>query len=253
LPPDELELQQLTRQAVLAHQVLVSLRKPGRSGSYESERHLRGLLADDGVQFSWGDLAPALALAEAAGLLVRDGGGLGLPRGGRLPGVGTSPVVPPEVRVARVVVEVCRPGQPGRGTEASRDQIAERLAAADEDVPDLEDVLTKLVDCGQLIPRQRTPGAPMGYSVGGGWQYDATDELEAQIVRVLRERGEPYRSEAELAGWLVEAGVVFDGPQLVMAVSHLTRLNRLRSQRPDMFEGDGEPPTYLVEAVPHSG
>jgi hypothetical protein len=68
-PRDVAESIALTRIASLAAQILITLRTPGRSGGYDSERILRGWLAEDGYQFSSNDLAPALALLEAAGYL----------------------------------------------------------------------------------------------------------------------------------------------------------------------------------------
>lgn len=69
-PKDLATQQALTRIALLAAQILITLRQQSR-GVSESEGVLRGWLQDDGVQFANSDLAPALAMLEAAGYIGR--------------------------------------------------------------------------------------------------------------------------------------------------------------------------------------
>jgi hypothetical protein len=69
-PLEVAESAALVRVANLASQVMVTLRKPGRT-RYESERTLRGWLADDGVTYSASDVVYALGLLELTGRIHR--------------------------------------------------------------------------------------------------------------------------------------------------------------------------------------
>ena len=62
--PEDLEVAAFRRIADLASSVLGCIRKPGRI-RYRSERQLRAWLAEDGISFTTGDIAPALTLLEA--------------------------------------------------------------------------------------------------------------------------------------------------------------------------------------------
>ena len=69
-PIDIHEQQSLARIASLAASIMPTLRKLGRS-RYDSERTLRGWLAEDGIRYSTGDLAPALDLLQSTGRIGR--------------------------------------------------------------------------------------------------------------------------------------------------------------------------------------
>jgi hypothetical protein len=58
----------------------------------------------------------------------------------------------------------------GRPTAA---EIAARLLAADEEVPDdvLADILTKLADSGQILMVQRQIGYPVTYQESSMWPF----------------------------------------------------------------------------------
>jgi hypothetical protein len=64
------EREALIRIAVLASNILATLRQPGR-GRYDSERHLGRWLTSDGYSWTTADLSPALALLEASLRLIR--------------------------------------------------------------------------------------------------------------------------------------------------------------------------------------
>ena len=69
-PRDIAEAQALHRISTLAAAIMSTLRKSGR-GRYDSERTLRGWLAEDGVRYSTGDLAYALDLLQSTGRIGR--------------------------------------------------------------------------------------------------------------------------------------------------------------------------------------
>jgi len=68
--PEDLEVAAFRRIADLASSVLACIRKPGRI-RYRSERQLRAWLAEDGISFTTGDIAPALTLLEAVAFIQR--------------------------------------------------------------------------------------------------------------------------------------------------------------------------------------
>lgn len=68
--PEVAEAQALARIAELAASIANTLRQPDR-GRYNSERQLRSWLTTAEVQFTVADIAPALALLEATGRLIR--------------------------------------------------------------------------------------------------------------------------------------------------------------------------------------
>jgi hypothetical protein len=73
-----------------------------------------------------------------------------------------------------------------------------------------------------------------------GWDFDATDLLESEIVAVLRGRDDGgFTDEDELQQWLRDAGADFDDRQFGLALGHLARLGRLRSPRPEEWVGPG--------------
>jgi hypothetical protein len=243
--PEQLEAQSLHRVAELAIAILKCLRTDGR-GRYASEKQLRAYLTADGVQFSSNDLAPALSLLAATGALVRPETGLGQPRPGWLRTEADSAAsVPPRVRLARLVVEVCR----GWSTAP---ELAERLAEIDEEVDTetFEDILQRLVDCGLMKQSQRQSSYSMQYKASSRWQFGETDLLESDICAVLRGRDElGFEDEDQLKGWLREAGIDdFDDTQFDLALGHLLQIGRL--QQPRVWERNSIRPTWLVDAKP---
>jgi hypothetical protein len=78
-PLELAESQALSRIASLAASIMVSMRRPGR-GVADSERHLRGWLQADGVEFGNDDLSPALALLQASKRVGRASAKKNLPR-----------------------------------------------------------------------------------------------------------------------------------------------------------------------------
>jgi hypothetical protein len=70
---------------------------PGR-GCYDFERELRGCLSEGEIQFTVGDIAPALGLLEGQGLIGRGPFRERAPRPGWLAGM------PPEQRLTRRVL-----------------------------------------------------------------------------------------------------------------------------------------------------
>jgi len=254
-----LEAEQLHRIADLAVAVLACLRGADR-GRYDSERTLRGWLQADGVEFTTADIPPALALLETKGLLVRVEAQLGLPRPGWLPGEADSPeVLPPQIAKARLVVEVCRPDQPGRGSRSTAAEIAERLALVDADIPagELAEILERLVDCGRLVQVRKGDAAPITYAVAMGRfdapDFDEVDLLVSEMCRVLRDHDEGFSDEDQLRGWLADAGVTFDDRQFEQAIGIMMHLGRLQVPRADSWQGPGPRPTWLVPAPIHTG
>jgi hypothetical protein len=245
----------LQRAADLARSVLTVMGKDGR-GKYSSERELKQWLSEE-VQFSNEDLGPALSLLSSAGLLIRDDAGLGQPRPGRLPGDDKPAELPETIRLARTVVEVCRPGLPGRGERATRAEIKERLDLADVEISEerLSEIIRRLVDCGQLKQAQRSQAAPINYAVSSSWDYDSVDDLEARVCAVLRGRTEiGYEDEAQLKQWLEADGIGgFSEREFGQALDHLHRIGHLQSPRADHWQGPGPRPTWLVEPVPYIG
>jgi hypothetical protein len=131
-------------------------------GPYSSERKLREFLTDAGIAFSWGDLAPALALLEAAGKITRPGAALGMPRGGQLSTEQDHAPEPREMVLAKVVLAAVRPGSDGLPvTEA---ELRERLVEADVDIERLSDVIERLLDCNRLLQVRRGQGDPIRLS-----------------------------------------------------------------------------------------
>jgi hypothetical protein len=244
----------LHRIATLAACVLACMGQAGRS-RYESERQLRGWLSDDGVQFTAADIGPALTLLASTGQLVRPETGLGQPRPAWLPTPADAvPALPPRIRLARLIVNCSRPDD--KGNRATSELIAERIAAADELVPhlDLQDMLSRLVDCGQLLKVAAGPGYPVGYvSSGSGWEVDAVDLLESDIVACLRKHEDAaFTDEDELLQWLEAEGVTDVDPRAFgLALGHLSRIGRLQTVRPEEWTSKGPRPTWLSEAKVH--
>jgi|RhiMetdeSRZDD1v2_1073273.scaffolds.fasta_scaffold12025_4 hypothetical protein len=120
---------------------------------------------------------------------------------------------------------------------------------------DLTRILTRLVDCRQLVTVRQSDAAPLNYVTSGGWPYDECDVLEADIVATLRDRTEiGFEDESQLREWLSAAGIDgLDDRQFSHALAHLHHIGRLQSPRPTHWEGKGPRPTWLVEAVPHRG
>jgi hypothetical protein len=232
--PEQLEIERLHRCADLAASVLAALRTDGRHGRYGQHQQLKSFLAEDGVSFSNGDLQVALAMLEAAKLLVREPSALGQPRPGQLAETADKePPIPESVRLGRLVIEVARPGG-GRGPRCTRDEIAQRLIDADEDVDaaTLTETLTRLVDCGRLHQAKQYDSGPISYALSSEiWAYEEVDDLEASIGAVMKSRTEEgYEDETELVQWLDQAGVPYGEKQLAMALGHLWRLGRLRER-----------------------
>lgn len=73
-----------------------------------------------------------------------------------------APELPAAIRLARLIVEVLRPGTNGRGERATRAEIVERLELADETVSDeeLTETLERLTDTGQVTQVRRFDSAP---------------------------------------------------------------------------------------------
>ncbi len=248
---EQSESQQLHRIADLSIAILRSLRAVGR-GRFDSERRLRAWLTSDGVPFSQNELAPALALLEANGQLTRGRVGLGQPRPGWLPTELDKPDIPPRIRLARLVIEVIQSG----GGPASAAVIAERLAEADEEVSEaqLAETLRRLVDCDQLQILQRQSEIPR-YNPRGRWAFDVTDDLEADIMAVLRSREElGYETEEQLREWVGEAGVEITDDRLWgLAIDHLARIGRLETPSAARWTGPGPRVTWMNEPKPWSG
>jgi hypothetical protein len=249
---DELESANFHRIATLSCTVLRVLRAGGR-GKYSSERELRAILAEEGIAYSTADLAPALALAEAVGALVRPPTGLAQPRPGWLPTVADRSAVEPErLRLCRLVQECVRSGK----YLPDQAEIAERIAAADEHVPDLAMILQRLVDSGRLRKKQMSESYPVRYASSGAGVFDETDDVAASICQVLRSRTEiGFTSDGQLAGWMLEQfpGEDFDERRLQLAIGQLLRIGRLASPRIGSWQGAGPQPTWLIEPVPYRG
>jgi hypothetical protein len=154
--------------------------------------------------------------------------------------------------LGQVVVEAVRTGQPGRGTRASREEIVERLVAADVDVSDeqLSDIITRLVDVKQLEPTRKAFGYPIVYTVGShSWQFDPLDLLCSEICRILRQHDEGFIDPQQVKDWLIADGVEFDDRSFASALAHLgsPQLGRLRQPAANEWSQPGERPTWFVE------
>ena len=114
--------------------------------------------------------------------------------------------VAPELRLARVVLEVARPGAGRDHRPPTAPELDERLAEIDEEITEegLQATLQRLVDVGQLPMVRKTWGHPIGYLASRGgtkFPFDEFHWLESEICRVLRGRTEiGYEDERPTQG-----------------------------------------------------
>ena len=259
-PSDLAEQAALSRIATLAHHVMIALRQPGR-GVYESERQLRGFLTQDGYEFANDDLGPALTLLEATGRIGRSAAKKNVARRGWLitsvetssdGSEGPADVEPTEAvaavetavakavdaapepvadsseaqtfALAKAVIRALQTGN-GRSNRCKVDELPERLAedGVAFDPAEVDEVLTGLGDCGQIMRVQRQPYSVYAQVlvVNGRHPLDQTDLLAASVCSSVKRRGDRFESDDQLTSWLDEDNVRYDSGSLTAALRQL--------------------------------
>jgi hypothetical protein len=253
---EQLESAGLHRVAALAEAVLKVLRQDGHH-AFSSVRQVKDWLAESDIQFTNGDVASSLALLSAQSLIEWPATGLGQPRPGSLPGTSQADTEPPVIRTARLVTEVCKAGN-NRSNRASRQDIVERLAEADESISDsdLDLVLAYLTDTGHFGLARTSDSAPLEYVEGSAYGFDQIDLMAGQICQMVKSRDEiGFTSEVELLRWMSEAGFTISDDRTTFnrALDGLLRAGRLQTPRPNEWTRSGERPTWYVPVKPYTG
>jgi hypothetical protein len=72
------------------------------------------------------------------------------------------------------------------------------------DPSDLDEVITRVEDCGQLVQVQRQlfSGYPQYFVLTGDRPYDEVDALAADVCSTIRRRGDRFTSVDQLRFWL---------------------------------------------------
>jgi hypothetical protein len=253
----QLESAGMHRVAALAEQILKVMRADAGRHAFDSARQVKDWLTDSKIGFSNGDVGVALGLLHLQGLIEWPPTGLGQPRPGSLPDTAGARLEPPVIGQAKLVTEVCRAGN-GRSNRASRQDIVERLAEADESISDedLDLVLSYLTDTGHFGLVRRGDSAPLEYAEGSVHEFDVIDLVAGQICQVVKARDEVgFTSEDELLGWMGEANISISDDRTTFnrALDGLLRTGRLQTPRPNEWTRSGERPTWYVPVKPFSG
>ena len=156
-----------------------------------------------------------------------------------------------EARVSALVKAVFRALEPGDG-RSSRCTVVELPERLEQDSvtftpSDLDEVLMRLEDCGQILRVQRQPGYPQFLLGQSRHPFDRTDALAADVCASIKRRGERFEDEDELRSWLDEDRVSYDSHSLAVALDQLEQIGRLKRPREDQWRSDGPLPGLYVE------
>lgn len=243
----ETELAFLERVARLAGQILACVRVQGR-GRWNSERQLRQWLVEDGIPHTIAEIAPALTLLESGGFIERAPVEGNKTRAGWLTGAPTD-----TERAAPLALE--RAIMAATATSNSRERctianLPQRLTDNGITFTDdqLWDAITVLIDTGRLLRSQHQHMGDIYLTERAFRGYDPLAGPAAAICRVLKDHGEHFDSDAELQGWLSEAGVPFEESDYRFAMEHLEQIGRLVRPRADQWRFDSPLPGEYAPA-----
>jgi hypothetical protein len=140
---------------------------------------------------------------------------------------------------------VTRALQAGNGRSNRCERAKELPNRLDEDgvtfdPSDLDEVITRLEDCGQLVQVQRQlfSGYPQYFVLTGDHPYDEVDALAADVCSIIKRRGDRFTSDDQLRSWLDEDGVSYTDGRLSAAMYQLERIGRLNRPRQDHWRSD---------------
>ena len=115
------------------------------------------------------------------------------------------------------------------------------------DPAELDEVLARLEDVGQLVRAQRNSGYPLFLISSSHREFDDTDALAADVCSVLKRRGDRFDNDAQLTAWLDEDGVRWTEQSLAVALRQLEGLGRIVRNRVDQFDPDSMLPGVYAE------
>jgi hypothetical protein len=130
--------------------------------------------------------------------------------------------------LAKAVLKALRP-RDGRSQRCTRDELPERLEqdGVTFDPDELDEVLSRLWDVGQIVLAQRNTGYPLFIVVKGVRALDDIDVLAADVCSAVKRRGEQFDDEDQLRSWLDEDGIGYDLRSLAVALRQLEELGRI--------------------------
>jgi hypothetical protein len=137
----------------------------------------------------------------------------------------------------------------GRSQRCTRDELPERLEqdGVTFDPDELDEVLSRLWDVGQVVLAQLNSGYPLFIVAKGVRALDDIDVLAADVCSAVKRRGEQFDDEDRLRSSLDEDGVRYDSQSFAVALQQLEELGcRIRRLREDQFGPDPLVPGIYV-------